>query len=322
MNKIVTVTLNPSLDETIITQHLNIGYYNHVAASKHLDASGRGVNVSRAVDRLEAPTHAIIVLGNDAVGSAYKGLISQETFPTKIIRYTGETRSDTIIVDTGGKTETHIVDEDTVGPRDDVQTLIEALKQVIEADDMVVLAGVPPRDTPSTVYAQLIDTAHEIGASAAVMTGGEPLKQALRSAPESVVLMQREVESLFNYPVRTIQDMKSSGKKLQEFGCKQVIIVMNEYEEILLVDEETTWLADIADLQFTGTDSGVVDAMLAGYLVERRKGKSLEDSLTFGAAALAYAAQQIGNKFAAAHQLADFMENISVQNLEVDQAQV
>lgn len=314
MKKIITLTLNPSLDETLITRHLNIGYYNHVTATKHLDASGRGVNVSRALVRLGTPTHAVIVLGNDTVGRAYKSLIMEEAFPTKIIGYPGPTRSDTIIVDIGQQKETHILDEDSVGPRNNLDALTEAVTKIIEPEDVVLCAGNLPRDSASDVYAQLINSAHQAGAQAILMTRGKALKEGLKAAPETVVLMQREEEALFNYPIRTLDDIRSSAWKLQEQGCKRVITVMNDYSSVVFVEQDNVWVARISDLDFKGTHSGVVDAMLAGYLTGWMEGRGAKGSCKLAAAALSYAAQQIGNEFGNIEQLQPHLYNVRVQH--------
>ena len=48
--KVITVTLNPSLDRTLVTNFLHIGYQNHTPESTHLDAAGAGLNISQALN--------------------------------------------------------------------------------------------------------------------------------------------------------------------------------------------------------------------------------------------------------------------------------
>jgi fructose-1-phosphate kinase PfkB-like protein len=110
MSKIVTVTLKPSLDRTMMTHYLNPGYHNRTTEPTHIDPAGHGVNISRALHRMGIPTNAIILLGNDATSRAYKALIEFEKLPVTIVEREGLTHSHIIIVDTANKTETHIIE--------------------------------------------------------------------------------------------------------------------------------------------------------------------------------------------------------------------
>ncbi|MAS34066.1 MAG: hypothetical protein CL610_08665 [Anaerolineaceae bacterium] len=313
--KIVTVTLHPSLDKTLIVHHLNIGYHNRVADTTHLDASGRGMNVSRAAARLGVPTHAVVLLGGDAVGHAYRGLMGEESFPATIIGQDGQTRSDTIIVHRGSEGETHIIDEGAGGTPEDIERVAAKLKEIILPDDMVVLAGLLPRDASPDAFMLLENVAHEAGAHVTLMTASEALSRALKATPELVVLTRLEAESLFNYPVRTDADMISGGHKLREQGTGRVIIVADDFSSAVLIDEGETWLAEI-DETGPGTDSGVVDALLAGYLAGLMQGHAPEVAFRLGAAAMNFADSQIGNEFGTLEQLHQYERRVHVRNLE------
>lgn len=317
MNKIITVTLNPSLDVTMVTERLDIGYYNRVARAKHLDASGRGMNVSRALSRLDAPTHALVTLGDDAISYAYKGIIDSETFPMTIIQHAGHTRSDTIILHSKRslKTETHIIDENSICTEEDVQILRKSLKELISAGDIVVLAGNLPPQTRTNVYVELTEFAHECEARVVIVVGGELLHQTMLASPEIVVLRQMEIERLFNYPVRTLSDMISTARKLQSSGCEEVLMVTNDYETVVLVNQHDVLLAEIDDVQLWGTKSGVVDAMLAAYLCALLKQDTREKAMKFAASAMAYTAEEIGNEFASMEKIQEELKRVRVRTI-------
>lgn len=319
MSKVITVTLNPSLDETLLTRHLRLGYYNHVVGSKHIDASGRGVNVSRALSLLGISTHGVVVLGSDEIARAYEGLLDEDDFDTSIIRYDGPTRSDTIIVDTGTNHETHIVDEDSVGPRNDVRVLMEQITDILEPDDIVVCAGHLPRDTPHDVYAKLVKAVHDKNGRVVVVANGEPLKQASRAAPDLVLLTQLEAEALFNYPVRTLADMHSVAKRFMNDGCKQVLIIMTDFKGVLLATQEGVYVATASEIDKEGTDSGVADALLAAYLSGMMHGNDSMITLKRAVAAMLFAAKQIGNAFGASAQIAVYQSQVAVQSLAAKQ---
>lgn len=61
---IVTLTMNPAIDRTVVLEELVSGGTNRVL-EVHKSASGKGVNVSRALAQLGMPSVATGLLGGD-----------------------------------------------------------------------------------------------------------------------------------------------------------------------------------------------------------------------------------------------------------------
>ena len=143
---VITVALSPSLDRTLITHYLAVGYQNRAEESTRLDPAGEAVDIARALHRLIQSVHAIIVLGDDATGRSYQALLSAESFEYSIIQVKGgRTPSNTIILDTGNHTETQILEEGTGMSRDDLVQVVHVLRDKVRPGDIVVFAGpLPP----------------------------------------------------------------------------------------------------------------------------------------------------------------------------------
>lgn len=297
--KIVTVTLNPSLDRTLTVHHVAVDYYNHTTNETRLDAAGNGVNISRALHNLGCDTKAIMLLGNDPTGRAYKALIAEEDFSTFIIHRDGQTRSDTIIVDTATDTETHLVEEGIGGTAEQVILVLNAIKELVHEGDFVVLAGMIPTEFPSDIYKTLIEAIHEINAQVLLFTHGEPLTHALKAEPEFVVVRQVDFEAQFNIPIRVEDDVLYGAQKICEQGAQYVLVTeFGEAGEALLVSkDEGHWQQPVAEV-VKGTSSGVVDALIAGVLAGYVNGDSLPDALKLGAASTQFTATHFGSEFA------------------------
>ena len=132
--KVITVTLNPSLDRTLVTHYLSVGYHNRTSETTRLDPAGRGVSIARALKHLGITTHSVIGLGDDATGYAYQALIAKEQLPVTFIQRNGLTRSNVVILDTGNQTETSLIEESAgISPEN-----LEAVKTALRSRSVTV----------------------------------------------------------------------------------------------------------------------------------------------------------------------------------------
>ena len=312
-NKVITVTLNPSLDRTLVTHYLALGYPNRTVDDTRLDPAGRGVNVARALHALKTPTHSIILLGNDGTGHAYEALVKQEGFPATFVRREGLTRSNVFIVDTGNNTETQLIEESIGVSEQSLERVTEAMQAAIVAGDSVLLAGSLPNDAPPDVHIRLAKLAHELGALVAVDVPGDLLSTALKGDPDLVILTQREAEGLFNYPVRAKEEVAHAGRRLVEQGVQAVLLLEDGPSGVVLVTPEDEWYADLPEIDPV-TLSGVKEATMAGFLAARMRGRSAPEALALGAAAAAYTLAQIGSAFGTLAEVKKFMEDADRQS--------
>jgi 1-phosphofructokinase family hexose kinase len=314
--KVITVSLNPSLDRTMTLQYLAVGYHNLTAEASRLDPAGRGMSVSRALYTLGTPTHAIVLLGRDATGRAYQALLTEEQFPISILRRDGSTRASVIIKDTGNENETVIREETENVTEDDLRTVANLLEELVLPNDRVVFAGSLPRHVRPDAYAWLTTVAQNAGARVSVNAGGgEPLMRSLQAKPRLIYLTQNQAEALFNMPVRAYEDVILVGQRLREQGAGKVLITMNEARRALLIEEGTVWLASLPEI-YAGTRTGRAEALIAGYLAGRLKGLPPNTALETGVAGAYYAASQIGSQFGTPKDLEVYSEVATVTEIK------
>lgn len=317
---VITISLNPSLDRTLVVHYLNVGYHNRTRETTRLNPAGKGVNIARALHQLERPTRAIVLLGDDATSKAFKSIIADEGFNTTAITVSGNTRSNIFILDDANHTETAIIEDGPTVTQSDLELVIGTMRQQIKPGDFVVLAGSLPQGAPPDTFAQLCRTAQDIGAEVAIITSGEPLEQALAANPTLVALSQTETESLFNFPVRVKEDVLGCARQLRERGVRQVLIETRATKHILLVAEEGSWEVDLPDAVSEGTSAGVWSALRAGFLAGWSQKRPLPQSLELGVAAAAYAAEQIGSEFGSWEEIRPYRKGIEVTAVNLDEA--
>ena len=311
-SKIITVTLAPSLDRTLLVHYLHNGYQNVTSGPTRLDPAGFGLNISRAVHKLEVDTHAIILLGNDPTGQAYQQMISDEKFSMSIISVDGQTLSTMVIYDTGNEQETKIIEEAKEISQQDVALVVETLKEIVNPGDSVVLAGALPSSLSEDVYAWLTEEAHKLDARVVLAASGNPLQLALKARPDIVFIRKIELEPLFNYPVRDDETIITSGKKLIEQGASQIYIGMPEDDRALYLAKDKVTQVTLQEYGL-GTTSGVWEAMIAGFLVGKHHHESLSNVLELSSAAALYTASKVGHEFGEQKDIEDFKEEVEIE---------
>lgn len=309
--KVITVTLNPSLDRTLVTHFLALGYHNQTTEAARLDPAGRSIGVSRALHALGAPTHAIVLIGEDATGRAYQALLAEEQFPITVLRRAGQTSSRTIIKDTGHVHETEIWEASINVAQSDLQAVADALSALVRAGDHVVFAGSLPGGVPDDTYVWLTDVAQEAGARVALNAGGgRALRESLRAQPDLVFLTRNEAEALFNIPVRAEEDILYCARKLREEGAGAVLIARMQGNTALFDSEQGDWT--VSWPEGVGTHSGQNAAMIAGFLAGRLRSEDVDQALALGAAATAYTLTQVGHEFGSLKDVQDQVEQVDV----------
>jgi 1-phosphofructokinase family hexose kinase len=312
--KIITVTINPSLDHTLRVNFLSLGYHNQTMGPTFLTAAGRGMVLARALHSLQVPVETVALLGDDPESHAYEAAIRAEGLPVHIVRYDGVTRSNMILIDQGNNTETIIKEEGSPVSQETLQKVADLLVSLIEPQDFVVFPGSLPRAVPETTYGWFTEIANKAGARVVLHTESDILRAALPAKPQIVVLTQLQVERFFNFPVRMPEDVVYCASKLLELGAARAIILLASNKGALLASAEGTLLVEFPEDAHFGTSSGSLEALTAGYLAGRLKQRPLDKALQIGGAAALYSATQVGAEFATPSDLKEHLRAVNVHS--------
>jgi len=93
---IVTVTLNAALDRSLTVPTLQLGQRHRASAVLTL-AGGKGINVARALKRLEVPVVATGLAGG-RTGTRIVEELTGESILNDFVRIAGESRTSTLVV--------------------------------------------------------------------------------------------------------------------------------------------------------------------------------------------------------------------------------
>ena len=139
---VVTVTLNPAIDNTVAVPDFRAGEVNRVASSQ-LDAGGKGVNVASALadDGFRLGVTGFLGRDNDAI---FRALFEHKGIVDRFVRIDGVTRTGIKIVDHVNNSTTDINFPGQTGGPGELDALRAALGELAATCDWVVIAGSVP----------------------------------------------------------------------------------------------------------------------------------------------------------------------------------
>ena len=149
---IVTVTLNAALDRTLTVPNFQRDH-RHRASQVLTLAGGKGINIARALKRLDVPVVATGLAGG-RTGTRIVEELTAEAILNDFVRIGEDSRTSTAVVDPMESSYTEI---NEWGPRvepEELDMLLEKLHYLARGADFVVFAGSLPRGVAESFYAE------------------------------------------------------------------------------------------------------------------------------------------------------------------------
>lgn len=283
---IVTLTPNPSLDRTIAVDQLLVGEV-HRAHGLHIDAGGKGVNVSRALAANGLSTMAVLP-ANGAPALEFSARLDGDGVPRDYIALDGAVRTNITIVDAAGVT-TKINEQGRASTAADAKAMLDAVDRHIAGATWVVGCGSLPPGIDGSLYVELIERARAQGVRVAIDTSGTALQKAVAASPDLIKPNHEELEELVGKPLPTLRDVLEAARRLVADGIGAVVVSLGEHGALAV--DATTAVHAAAVVSQPQSTVGAGDCLLAGLLAGIDAGASLADALAsgvrWGAAAVA-----------------------------------
>ena len=279
-NKIITVTANTATDNYIAVNNLTPGA-NLVAENSLEFASGKGINVSKAIETLGCSVKSLGFVGRKSLGEFDE--ISSELLLTDYSVVDGKTRTNITLFDSTTLSETHIRTYGFSVKSSDCEKLVGKISSQIVAGDIVVLSGSLPVGAPSDFYTTIIDICHQKSALTFLDSSGENLFQGLKARPYLVKPNQKEFELLLGKPFSDENEIANAARMFIKNGT-ELMIVSRSSKGALIIDDQSAISASV-DCSFLGipvTNIGCGDSMIAGLAVAKLRGYDLQEAIKLG----------------------------------------
>jgi 1-phosphofructokinase len=277
VSAILTLTLNPAIDQTVHLDALEPGHV-HRAHSVRRHAGGKGVNVACCLADWGLTVTAAGILGADN-DAAFVAAFAEKGIADRFLRVPGETRTNLKLLDarTGDTTDINL--PGLAAGHAFAQCRARLLDEV-GAGDLVVLAGSLPEGIAPGVYADLTDALNARGARVVLDVSGPALAVSLsappRALPFAVKPNRHELEEWAGRPLPTLDDVRAAAGDLRGRGIRAVVVSLGA-EGALFLTEEGAVRAHPPATEVAST-VGAGDALVAGLVAALQAGLGPADT--------------------------------------------
>jgi len=290
---IITVTLNAALDRSLTVPTLQLGQ-RHRASDVLTLAGGKGINVARALKRLDHPVVATGLAGG-RTGTRIVEQLTEESILNDFVRIRQESRTSTLVVDPTSGTQTEINEWGPKVTETELEMLLDKVRYLSRSAEAVVFAGSLPRGVGDGFYADAVRELNRRGARVALDTEGEPLRLGLEAEPWLVSPNQHEAEQLVGQELFDEEDFLMALDTIAELGARNVHITVEDGcfalgREERLVRRYRAVTPRLEPVSVVGAG----DAFLAQWLNAVLDGASSEDALRLASAAGAASVLDVG----------------------------
>jgi len=290
---IVTVTVNAALDRTVTVPVFQIGY-RHRSTEVLTLAGGKGINVARALKRLDVPVVATGLTGG-RTGTRIVEELTSEAILNDFVRIGGESRTSTAVVDPTAGTYTEINEWGPEVTTAELETLQEKLHYLARGADFVVLAGSLPRKVPTSFYADAIRDLARRDVRVVLDSEGEALRVGVEAGPFLVSPNQREAEQLVGQELEDDDDFLMALVAIAEMGARNVLITLeNGCFALLRFGKKTRRLRAFAPHVEPVSGVGSGDVLLAQFLAAIVDERQPDDAVRLAVAAGSASVREVG----------------------------
>jgi tagatose 6-phosphate kinase len=281
---IVTVTLNAAIDRTLNVPNFQLGH-RHRASDVLVLAGGKGINVARALKRLDVPVVATGLAGG-RTGTRIVEELTAEAILNDFVRIGDESRTSTAVLDPTSGTYTEINEWGPKVTEAELEILLEEIHYLSRGADVVVLAGSLPRGVGDGFYADVSRELVRRGVRVVLDSEGEPLRLGLEAEPWLVSPNQREAEQLVGQELEDESDFLMALDAIAEMGARDVHITIETGCFALVREERQVKRLRAVSPQLEPLSTvGAGDVLLAQWLAASLEGKPAEEMLRLGVAA-------------------------------------
>lgn len=280
--KIVTLTLNPSLDKSTTTERLLADEKLRCEQPIH-EPGGGGINVSRAISFMGGESLAIY-LGGGHSGKMMQDLLEKEGIPQQLIEGQNPTRENFIVVESSTKNQFRFGMPGSKVSQEELDQCLQAIRELPEGVEYLVASGSLPPGAPDDFYGQIARIAQERNILCIVDTSGKALQKAAESGLFLLKPNLRELSQLAGKEEISALEQEEIAREVIDQGKANMLVVsLGPRGAMLATKDKIEYVVPPTVKQKSTVGAG--DSMVAGIVLSLSRGDELSDVIKWGVAA-------------------------------------
>lgn len=274
---IVTLTINPALDKSANFSGLMPEQKIRCETPRY-DAGGGGINVSKAIHRLNGESLCIFTSGGP-IGIMLQECLAKEKIKSNVIPIKNWTRENFVAYDVVTKSQYRFG-----FPGDSLSTEeLEKIKTTIInlEPKFLVISGSLNEGVASDFYQSICKVLKKSETKIIIDTSGEALKKVLETGVYLIKPNIGELAKLMNVERLEENELEAAAKKIIDNGSAEIVVVsLGPNGAFLVTKDQTEFVA--APNVIKKSTVGAGDSMVGGMVWALSQNKSLKEVLQWG----------------------------------------
>lgn len=306
---VITVTLNPAMDKTIIIDDFELGKVNRVSKLRY-DIGGKGINVSKVLKKFGIPSACTGFIGG-SLKETFEKEIKNMGICNCFVEISEDTRTNIKVVDNKNQIYTDINEPGPEITEKELDDFINKFQGICNENDIVVLSGGACPNVPKNIYATLTKLAKAKGAFVILDAEGELLSEGIKENPDIIKPNKHEFEILLNKSFRTEDEMISEARKLIDEGLSKILISLGG-EGAILIDKKMVLYGMGLKVPVKST-VGAGDSTVAALIYSMINNFDNEETLKFAVATGAASVSLEGTQACDLKQVEPLIEKVNIR---------
>ncbi|MBP2637029.1 MAG: 1-phosphofructokinase (fructoso 1-phosphate kinase) [Firmicutes bacterium] len=310
-SSVVTVTLNPAIDKTVVVEKLNVGGLNRVQ-SVRMDPGGKGINVAKVLNQFGVRvTAAGLIAGTQ--GQNLLNYLSLEKIAASFLPIAGETRTNLKIVDNSSNCTTEINEAGFVVGYTEIDRFKTQLSELLNDAAYLVLSGSLPPGVGTGIYRELVELAKGKGVKTILDADDAALLEGIQAAPFAIKPNIHELEKLAGIELADDREVIRAARTILAQGIELIIVSMGSQGAIIM-DKTATYRVRTEPIVPQST-VGAGDSMVAVLAYSLLNRYSLEETAQWVTAAGTVTASKPGTQVCSLAEVRQFIDKVKINRL-------
>jgi len=304
---IVTLTVNPALDKSTHFKGL-VAEQKIRCSEPRFDAGGGGINVSKAISRLNGNSFALFTSGGP-LGKMLEELVTKESIDFQAIPIQTWTRESFVAVDDNTNSQYRFGFTGGELTRDEEKAILTAAASL--KTKFLVASGSLNEGLSSDFYQKVAEIAKKSNSKLIVDTSGEALKKVLETGAYLIKPNVGELAKLIGVERLEMEEVDEAAKTIIAKGGAEIVAVSLGPQGAVLVTKDNFEYVPAPNVAKKST-VGAGDSMVGGMVWALSQNKNLKEVIRWGVACGSAATMNEGTqlfKLEDANRLFEWLKN-------------